>query len=85
METEPGVTWRVLSVIGFLFLVGAYLANQRGWTRAESRWYLGANVVGSGLLAAYSAVIDEWVFVGLEGFWCVASVAAFAQPNGEAR
>lgn len=73
---DPGLIWRVLSVIGFLFLVGAYIANQRRWTHADSRMYLGANILGSGLLGAYSAVIGEWVFVGLEGFWCVASLAA---------
>ena len=76
MGTEPGIVWRVLSVAGFLFLVGAYLANQRGRCRATSRRYLLANVVGSGLLALYSGIIREWVFVALEGFWCVASLLA---------
>ncbi len=78
MVDDPGVIWRVVSVVGFLFLVGAYIANQRKWTHAESQTYLVANVIGSGLLAAYSAVIKEWVFVGLEGFWCVASLMALA-------
>jgi hypothetical protein len=73
---EPGLLWRVLSVAGFLALVGAYLVNQRGLCKATSRRYLLANAAGSGLLAAYSAVIGEWVFVALEGFWCVASTWA---------
>lgn len=76
---EPGLVWRALSVAGFLALVGAYLANQRGWCRASSRRYLLANAAGSGLLAAYSGVIGEWVFVALEGFWCVASAWALGQ------
>ena len=68
--------WRVLSIAGFLLLVGAYLVNQRGRCRPDSQRYLLANALGSGLLAAYSAVIDEWVFVALEGFWCIASLWA---------
>ena len=76
MPTDPGLVWRALSVAGFLFLVGAYVVNQRGGCRPTSRRYLLANVVGSGLLAAYSAVIREWVFVALEGFWCLASLQA---------
>jgi hypothetical protein len=79
MGTEPGLVWRVLSVAGFLSLVGAYLANQRGRCGATSRRYLFANVVGSGLLAAYSGVIREWVFVALEGFWCAASLWALVR------
>jgi hypothetical protein len=73
---SPGVLWQIASVVGLLCLVIAYLVNQRGGCRADSPRYLGANVAGAGVLAAYSAVIEEWVFVGLEGFWCVASLFA---------
>ena len=52
------------------------MRNTLGACRATSRRYLLANVVGSGLLAAYSAVIHEWVFVALEGFWFAASTWA---------
>ena len=85
MGTEPGLVWRALSVVGFLFLVGAYVVNQRGRCPPTSRRYLFANVVGSGLLAAYSAVIREWVFVALEGFWCVASLWALVRELGRPR
>lgn len=85
MGSDPDLLWRVLSVAGFLCLVGAYLANQRGACRANSRRYLLANVVGSGLLAAYSAVIHEWVFVALEGFWCVASTWALVRELSRPR
>lgn len=76
MPEAPGPLWQVLSVLGFALLVGAYLVNQRGGTTPTSVRYLSANAVGSGLLAAYSGLIREWVFVGLEGFWCVASLWA---------
>jgi len=81
---EPGFIWRAVSVAGFLCLVGAYIANQRGACRATSRRYLLANVIGSGLLAAYSAVIREWVFVALEGFWFAASAWALWRELGRA-
>jgi hypothetical protein len=74
MPDEPSMLWRAVSVVGFLLLVGAYLLNQRGLCSASSRRYLGANVLGSGLLAAYSVVIDEPIFVGLEGLWCLGSL-----------
>ena len=85
MGTEPGLVWRVLSVAGFLFLVGAYVVNQRGGCKPTSRRYLFANVVGSGLLAAYSGVIREWVFVALEAFWCAASLLALVRELARPR
>jgi hypothetical protein len=72
--------WRAVSIVGLLLLVFAYLVNQSGRTRADSRRYLLANVLGAGLLTAYSAFIREWVFVGLEGFWCLASLWALRRP-----
>ena len=79
MPAEPGLLWRTISVVGFLLLVGAYLTNQTGRCRPDGAPYLAANTLGSGMLAAYSAYIDEWVFVGLEGFWCVASAIAWVR------
>lgn len=76
---EVGPAWRALSVAGLLCLVVAYLLNQRGRVRADAAGYLLANALGAGVLAAYSAVIREWVFVGLEGFWCLASLWALGR------
>jgi hypothetical protein len=72
--------WRAVSVVGLLLLVLAYLVNQAGRTSSDSRRYLLANALGAGLLTAYSAFIDEWVFVALEGFWCAASLWALRRP-----
>ncbi len=73
------MVWRLTSVVGLLCLVIAYLTNQRGRCRADSTAYLGANALGAGILAGYSAVIDEWVFFGLEMFWCAASLWAWSR------
>lgn len=78
-EAPPGPVWRLASVAGMLCLVIAYLVNQRGATRPDSTRYLSANALGAGVLAAYSAVIGEWVFFGLEGFWCLASLQALGR------
>jgi hypothetical protein len=75
------MTWRVASVIGFVCLVSAYLANHAGRCRSDSPRYLAVNVLGAGMLAAYSWRIDEWVFVALEGFWCVASLIALSRAG----
>ncbi|MBM3985411.1 MAG: hypothetical protein FJ296_06950 [Planctomycetes bacterium] len=73
---DPEEVWTVVSVTGFLLLVGAYLVNQRGRCAPTSLRYLAANALGAGLLASYSAFINEPIFVALEGFWCVASLLA---------
>jgi hypothetical protein len=72
--------WRTISIVGLLLLVLAYLVNQAGRTSSDSRRYLLANACGAGLLTAYSAIIGEWVFVSLEGFWCLASLWALRRP-----
>lgn len=84
MPAEPGLGWQIVSVAGFLLLVIAYLVNQAGRCRPDSVRYLGANALGSGMLAAYSGLIHEWVFVGLEGFWCVASMWALGRRGRRA-
>lgn len=81
MPADPGTLWKVVSVVGFLLLVGAYLVNQTGRCPPDSMRYLGANTLGAGMLAAYSARIDEPVFVGLEGFWCLASLVAWVRSG----
>ena len=80
MPAEPGMLWRAVSVLGLLLLVLAYLVNQAGRTSSDSRRYLLANALGAGLLTVYSMIIGEWVFVLLEGFWCLASVWALRRP-----
>jgi hypothetical protein len=65
--------WRAISIVGMVLLVVAYVLNQRGIWRPADRAYLLANAVGAFLLTVYSWRIGEWVFVGLEGFWCAVS------------
>jgi hypothetical protein len=80
---SPSLIWKLLSVVGFLCLVSAYLINQKGLCSQKGWRYLWANAVGAGLLASYSARIDEPVFVGLEGFWCLASLWQWLQVRNE--
>jgi len=83
LPEDPGLIWRAVSVAGFLLLVSAYLVNQVGRCQPSSRRYLGANALGAGLLAAYSGVIHEPVFVALEGFWSAASVWALLRTRAD--
>jgi hypothetical protein len=81
MPVEPSLAWSLASAAGLVCLIAAYLTNQAGRCRTDGPAYLLANAVGAGTLAAYSLVIDQPVFVALEGFWCAASLVALARRN----
>jgi len=76
---DPGTPWRVFSVVGFLLLVVPYLLAV--WRRcAPDGWrFLLSNALGSGMLAVYSGVIGEIVFLLLEGMWCVGSLVKLTE------
>ena len=62
------------SVAGAVFILGAYVALQRGWMRREERRFNALNLVGSTLLT-YSAVVDRNLgFIILEGCWALLSI-----------
>lgn len=84
LSGDISLAWRLVSLVGLLSLVSAYLLNQRGKWQPDSTAYLLFNVIGSALLAAYSTMIREWIFVALEGFWCVASMFALRRARAEA-
>ncbi len=69
----------VLSVVGMLLLVFAFVLNQRGKCTATSKTYLLMNGVGSLFLTVYSIYIWQWVFAVLEGFWCFVSFQPLAK------
>ena len=65
---------QLVSLIGAVLILGAYLALQRGWLPRESRLYNALNFVGSGLLT-YVAVKDRRMgFIILEAAWALLSV-----------
>ena len=43
---------QVISFVGALLILGAYVSYQRGWMGRENRWYSAMNLVGGALLAS---------------------------------
>jgi hypothetical protein len=65
---------QVVSVLGALAILVAYVANQFGWIKPSQLSYTLANFAGSGILTAV-AIIDWQVgFVLLQGAWALVSL-----------
>jgi hypothetical protein len=65
---------QLVSLIGAVLILAAYLALQRDWLPRESRLYNAMNFVGSGLLT-YVAIKDRRMgFIILEAAWALLSV-----------
>ena len=65
-----------VAYVGMLCILGAFVAETRGWIGSRSRSYLGWMAIGSALLAWRAAVTQEWAFLILEVVWCAAALAA---------
>ena len=65
---------QLISLVGAGMVLGAYVANLRGWLSPADRLYSVLNVVGSGLLA-WIAIVDRRAgFIVLEVVWALASI-----------
>jgi hypothetical protein len=76
---------QLVSVLGSLLVLVAYVASQFGWLNAKGPAYAFANIVGSGLLAVVATLEAQWGFLLLEGAWASVSLVALvrqrAKPN----
>lgn len=65
---------QLMSLVGAGMILGAYIANQRGWLSPADRLYNLLNVAGSALLA-WIAIVDRRAgFIVLEVAWALASI-----------
>ena len=69
-------TVQIVSVLGSLLVLLAYVANQFGWLRATGLGYAFANIAGSGILAVIAALEEQWGFLLLEAAWASVSLVA---------
>ncbi len=69
-------TIQIVSVLGSLLVLLAYVANQLGWLRATGIGYAFANIVGPGTLAVIAALEEQWGFLLLEAAWASVSLVA---------
>jgi len=80
------VLLQVISLVGAAMILGAYIANQRGWTGPSRSDYNLANLAGA-LLLGWVAIADQRVgFIVLEGVWALVSIPpllrSFNHKNG---
>ena len=65
---------QTISLVGAFLILGAYVANQRGWLTPRHASYNLMNLVGS-LLLLYVALADwQWGFIVLETVWAAVSI-----------
>lgn len=74
-------TLQVLSVLGALQVLAAYIAAQMGRMSPGSRRYSALNAVGSGLLAYVALREVNYGFILLEGIWALVSVYTLLRPG----
>jgi hypothetical protein len=72
---------QILSLLGAVQVLFAYIANQSGRLSAGSRLYSALNALGSGLLAYVALREMNYGFILLEGVWALVSVYALLFPR----
>lgn len=75
---------QVVSIIGSIVILAAFVAGQRGWLDVHRRLYAGLNFAGSAVLAAIAALEDQWGFLLLEGVWALVSAYSLIRPPAPA-
>ena len=75
---------QLVSVLGSLLVLVAYVASQFGYLSAKGLAYAFANIVGSGILAVVAALEAQWGFLVLEGAWALVSLVAVVMQKAKA-
>ncbi len=77
--------YQIVSVIGAIMILSAYVAYQAGKLGREDRLYSLLNFVGSALLAWIAIVDQRWGFIALEVVWALISLPPLIRPPRAAR
>ena len=75
---------QLVSVLGSLLVLVAYVASQFGYLSAKGLAYAFANIVGSGILAVVATPEVQWGFLVLEGAWALVSLVAVVRQKAKA-
>jgi len=65
---------QVISVLGALAILGAFVANLFGWIQPSNLWYSVANFLGSAVLTVVAVIDQQLGFLLLEGTWALVSL-----------
>jgi hypothetical protein len=74
---------QLVSVLGSLLVLVAYVAGQFGCLSAKGLAYAFANIMGSGILAVVAALEAQWGFLLLEGAWASVSLVAVVRHRAK--
>ena len=74
-------TLQVLSLLGAVQVLFAYIASQAGRMSLASRQYSALNALGSGLLAYVALREVNYGFILLEGVWALVSIYGLLFPR----
>jgi len=75
---------QIVSVVGAIMVLGAYLAHQTGKMGREDRLYSLLNFVGAALLAWVATIDQRWGFIALEVIWALISLPPLIRPRRRA-
>jgi len=74
----------LIGSLGVALLLAAFALQVFGKLRSTSRTYALLNVIGAGLAAVASALIDYLPFLVLEGTWCAVALVRLVRPPADA-
>lgn len=74
-----GAAMQVVQLVGAVFILSGYVANQVGALATDSLRYLALNLIGAAILATLAAIDGQVGFLLLEGVWAVVSASALLQ------
>jgi hypothetical protein len=74
---------QLVSVLGSLLVLVAYVASQFGWLSVKGLSFAFANIAGSGILAVVAALEAQWGFLLLEGAWASVSLVVVVRQRAK--
>ena len=75
------LAWQLISFVGALLILIAYVGHQLGWVNARGAAYNILNALGSAILAWIAFHPFQIGFIVLETVWTIVSLWALVRPR----